>query len=278
MQPLFILAFDHRATFAKQLLGLPYPRLTSTQKQKVVELKKIVFEGFLHARKDLGNLRACALLIDEEFGTPIIRTAKGKRLSFAVSTEQSGQELFAFEYGTQFRAHLEKIKPTFAKALVRYNIQQKEDNKVQCARLKLLSDFCKKKQMGFILEILLTGRGPHLTQLSRTMKEILAQGVRPSVWKIEGLATPSAWRRTRTLTRAPIIALGRGEEEDRVESLLKIAAKSGVAQGFAIGRTIFAEPLERYLKKMIDRHTAIHEIAKNYLHFIQLWRILAHRT
>ncbi|MBI4133476.1 DUF2090 domain-containing protein, partial [Candidatus Uhrbacteria bacterium] len=115
-------------------------------------------------------------------------------------------------------------------------------------------------------------------QLVRTMKEIIASGTRPSVWKLEGLANPNDWRRVRALTRAPIIILGRGDEEDRVEALIKIGARSRVTQGFAIGRTIFAEPLERYLKKTISRHTALHEIAKNYLHFVQLWRTLAHRT
>lgn len=268
---LFVLAFDHRATFAKGLLSFPYPRLTAAQKKKVTALKQIVFDGFCHARDDVRVRRELAILIDEEFGAPVIRAAKRGGIPFAISTERSGQELFEFEYKSRFSAHLKKIRPTYAKALVRYDVRRKKDNALQRAQLKILSGFCKKSRMGLVLEILLTGRGPQLKQLEQTIKEMIAASIRPTVWKLEGLPTRAAWKEVRKLTRAPIIVLGRGEEEIRVEKLVEIAAQSGVTQGFAIGRTIFFEPLVAYLKKRIDRERAVREIAKNFIHFIELW-------
>lgn len=268
---IFILAFDHRATFSK-LLGYSYPNLTLTQKKKVSDLKKIVFDGFLHARDDIKESKHLSILIDEEFGSAIIRGAKAQKVPVALSTEKSGQDLFEFEYGERYGEHLKKFQPDSAKALVRYDVRRKKDNELQCSRLKTLSDFCKKNKLGLILEILLTGRGLQLAQLKQTMKEMIAAGIRPDVWKLEGLTKSADWKQIRKLTRKPIIVLGRGEEEDRVEELVEIAAASGATDGFAIGRTIFAVPLESYLKKQINRDTAVREIAKNFIHFVELWQ------
>ena len=35
--------------------------------------------------------------------------------------EQSGQAEFEFQYGEDFRSHIEAFDPTFSKVLVRYN-------------------------------------------------------------------------------------------------------------------------------------------------------------
>lgn len=271
MQNLFVLAFDHRATFAKQLLGYSYPRLTRSEREKVMELKRVVFDGFLDAWRALRRPDTLAVLVDEEFGTPVIRQAKRLGIQLAVPVEQSGQDVFDFEYGSRFGAHLKKIRPTFAKALVRYDVARRKDNRRERQRLLQLSEFCQKNKLGFMLEILLTGTGAHRAQLEQTMREMIEDGIHPTVWKLEGLPRAADWRRLRALTDTRLIMLGRGDSRGKVTRLLRSAQGSGVASGFAIGRTIFFEPLRKYLAKKITRTETVQQISKNYHLFINFW-------
>lgn len=271
MERLFVLPFDHRSTFVRDLLKDTYPPKAKVANQ-VKTLKGIVFEGFLQARRQSKNPSELAILIDEEFGDGIIKTAKKTGIKFAVSVEKSGQAIFTFEYGRSFGTHLKKIRPDFAKALVHYDTTKHEDNQIQLKRLKELSDFCQKQKLGLMMELLTAGPGGKVKQIETVMKEMLAAGIRPTLWKVEGLDRANDWRRLRQLTKMPIIVLGRGESKKFVSNWIALAAKSGQTNGFAIGRTIFYRALEDYLKKKIDRETAVKTIAKNYLNFLALWQ------
>ncbi|OGL76556.1 hypothetical protein A3B21_01320 [Candidatus Uhrbacteria bacterium RIFCSPLOWO2_01_FULL_47_24] len=271
MNDLFVLPFDHRASFAKNLLGFPYPKLSAAQKKQVIAMKQVVFDAFLIARKTVKNPNDLAILIDEEFGAPIIQAAKKQHIQFALSVEKSGQSVFDFEYGTQFGAHLLRSRPTWAKALVRYNTASVKENILQRKRLKILSDFCKKHRLGFILEVLLTKKGARLPQAKQMMQEMQHNGIIPTIWKLEGFEKAADWVRLKKITSSNLIMLGRGESKSQVEKWVKVAAQSGVVNGFAIGRTIFFKPLEDWRDKKIDRAAVVKQIADNYLYFINLW-------
>ncbi len=284
--PLFVLPFDHRATFAKELLGFHYPRLSPAQKKTVSDYKLIVWEGFLKARAqtsvipdparggqaDRGPTSELAILVDEEFGATILKDATRKKIPFALSVEKSGQQLFDFEYGKTFGAHIKKWKPAYAKALVRYNVQDTQGNRTQNTRLKILSGFCKKSGVPFMIEPLMTGTGSRFEQLAQTVKEMTAAGVSPALWKVEAMDTAAQWKQLRALTAAPIIFLGRGDTKAHVEKWLKTAAKSGTVDGFAIGRTIFLNALMDFRDKKLTRVQTVETIAKNLTYFINLWK------
>ena len=274
---LFVLPFDHRATFAKELLGFHYPRLSPAQKKTVSDYKHIVWEGFLKARTTLSSSRTrgsskLAILVDEEFGATILKDATRKKIPFALSVEKSGQQLFDFEYGKTFGAHIKKWKPAYAKALVRYNVQDTQGNRTQNTRLKILSGFCKKSGVPFMIEPLMTGTGSRFEQLAQTVKEMTAAGVSPALWKVEAMDTAAQWKQLRALTAAPIIFLGRGDTKAHVEKWLKTAAKSGTVDGFAIGRTIFLNALMDFRDKKLTRVQTVETIAKNLTYFINLWK------
>lgn len=270
MSKILILPFDHRSTFSKTLLDFDYPP-TKAQAKKVKAMKNVVWDAFLLARKHTADKSKLAILVDEEFGGDIIKKARKLKINFAVSTEKSGQEIFDFEHGADFGKYLLKVKPTFAKALVRYNPAQTKVNKEQLVRLKKLSDFCLKNKLGLMLELLVDGRGSKETVMERSMKQMLKAGIKPSIWKLEGLENAADWKKIDLFTKVDIVVLGRGETKKEVENWITEAAKSGIVDGFAIGRTIFFKPLEEYRDKKINRKEAAEKIAKNYLNFIALW-------
>jgi 5-dehydro-2-deoxygluconokinase len=68
-----------------------------------------------------------------------------------------------------------------------------------------------------------------------------------------------------------IVILGRAGSKQVVSQWLKTAAKFKEIIGFAVGRTIFYGPLEKWRDKKIDKKQAIGLIANNFQYFINLW-------
>src|SRR5207244_11622794 len=99
-------------------------------------------EGFFEAVEDGATKEFCGLLVDEQFGADIARTAKKEGFNFAMPSEKSGQDEYDFQYGEDFGAHIEEFDPTFSKVLVRYNPEGDTGmNERQTARLKRLGDW-----------------------------------------------------------------------------------------------------------------------------------------
>src|SRR6201996_8517534 len=135
---LFMLAFDHRKSI-RPLFGIedePGPEGAA----RISAAKELVYEGLLSAAPRLPSGARPGLLVDEEFGTPVLERAQTEDVVAAVAVERSGQAEFQFEY-EDFAARLERLRPELAKALVRYNAGgDRALNDRQLERLKVLSD------------------------------------------------------------------------------------------------------------------------------------------
>ncbi len=291
--PLYVLPFDHRSTFAKGLLDLGYP-VKESDKKKVTLYKKIVFDGFQESQKHSYCAQCLAILVDEEFGLPIIKQAKKNGLNFFMPVEKSGQDIFKFEYGTKFKDHLLKYKPTFAKALIRYNPANKKANAEQRKRLKQLVDFCDQAEIKLMIEPLVPATKAQLKkckgnvrtydkkmrpEMARQMiKELYDNKIVPDVWKIEAMENKQEWKKLSEVVRGSrmtrnvgIIVLGRGADASQVNKWIKTAASTGLVNGFAVGRTVFMEALEEYRDKKIKRDEAVQKISQNFMGLIDLW-------
>jgi myo-inositol catabolism protein IolC len=271
MDRLFVLPFDHRSTFTTSLFGFEYPLKTLAQKKAVKDMKKVVFDAFVLAHNQYKNSEDMAILVDEEFGSSIIKDAQNNMIQLIVSVERSGQLFFQFEHGNNFGIHLKHLKPTYAKALIRYDASQKIGNEIQNKRLKRFNDFCAQNDIKWMLEPLMTGNGDKFRQIKITVQQMKSYGINPDIWKVEGLKNIKQWKELYKLTNTDLIVLGRGESKKMVESWIKTAASSGVVKGFAIGRTVFFDVLEDLRDKKITRSQAVQKIANNYLHFIRLF-------
>ena len=119
-KPLYILPFDHRATFQTKMFGWK-GTLTSAQSEAITAAKRVIYDGFKAALEAGVPKEKAGILVDEQFGSEILRDAARNGFSTAYTVEKSGQEEFDFEYGEEFARHIEAFNPTFAKVLVRYN-------------------------------------------------------------------------------------------------------------------------------------------------------------
>ena len=96
---LYILAFDHRGTLTKGLLGVDERPPTHDEIDRVSSMKDIIFDGFLEAQNKGINGGDPAILVDESFGIQVQQKAKEMGIKFAAPVEKSGQKIFDFEYG-----------------------------------------------------------------------------------------------------------------------------------------------------------------------------------
>jgi len=290
---LFILAFDHRGSFQKKFFGIagaPNVEETAT----IADAKAVIYEGFQKAIAGGAPRDAAGLLVDEQFGADIVRSAKAKGLTFAMPVEKSGQNEFDFQYGGEFGKHIEEFDPTFNKVLVRYNTEgDKEMNDRQAALLKELSDWLHGNDRKFLFELLVPAEEAQLAQVGgdsdrfdkelrpalmrKAIVELLAAGIEPDIWKIEGIdkredcETISAATRDGGRDGVVCVVLGRGADDTAVDHWLRQGAGVPGYVGFAIGRTIWWDPLKAFVDGTLPREEASEQISKNYLRFIDVY-------
>jgi 5-dehydro-2-deoxygluconokinase len=291
---LYVLPFDHRASFETKMFGLEAPP-TPEETAKIADAKRVIYDGFLSAiARGLPSRDAC-VLVDEQFGAAILRDASARGYATAIPAEKSGQDEFEFEYGDDFAQHIESFRPTFCKVLVRYNPDGDPDvNRRQHMRLKRLSDYLRgKSQSRFLFELLVPPEKVQLDQfggdrraydlnlrpalMAQTIQQLQNAQVEPDVWKVEGLDRREdcerivATARRGGRNRVGCIVLGRGADDAQVRQWLKTAASVPGFVGFAVGRTDFWEPLVAWRSGRIERPAAVALIAQRYREFADLF-------
>jgi 5-dehydro-2-deoxygluconokinase len=293
-KPLYILPFDHRGSFQTQMFGWK-GTLTAEQTAEIASAKRVIYDGFKAAIAAGVSKDKAGILVDEQFGAAILREAAAEGYSTSCPAEKSGQDEFTFEHGEDFAAHIQAFRPTFSKVLVRYNPEgDKVLNQRQSARLKRLSDYLhgSSKSM-FMFDLLVPPTPPQLERVNgdkeaydrelrpqlmvAAIKQLQSAQVEPDVWKIEGLdriedcAKIVVTARRGGRTRVGCIILDRGEDESKVREWLATAARVPGFIGFALGRTVFWEPLMKFQKKTITREDAVATIAERYRSFAEVF-------
>jgi|SRR3989344_405731 len=289
---LLVLPFDHRGSLLKKLFGVEGRKPTAQEAAEYASLKEMVYEGFLESVKMGVPKDRAAVLVDEEFGAKILKDAKSKGFMTAMPNERSGQDEFDFEHA-DFQKHIKNIDPTIVKVLVRYNPEADgEANERQLVRLKKICDFAHEINKKFMFELLVPATEQQLQSVNGNkskydfelrpklmvgaMEEIQNAGVEPDIWKLEGVEriedSKNLVKQAKMDGReAGIITLGRGEDPEKVKEWLKVGAKVNGIIGFAVGRTVFWEPMKLLHEKKISRKEASMQVATNYKMLVDLW-------
>jgi myo-inositol catabolism protein IolC len=175
---------------------------------------------------------------------------------------------------------------------VRYNPEgDKALNQRQSARLKALSDYLHSENRSFFMfELLVPAEKEQLDAVNgdkkiydleirprlmvKAIEQLQDAGVEADVWKIEGLDRREDCEKIVTAARRSgrnkvgCIVLGRGEDDKKVHEWLTTAAQTSGFIGFAVGRTVFWEPLVAMRDKKISRDAAVAEVARRYQAFV----------
>jgi len=283
---LYILAFDHRGSFEK-MVG---------DAERVPGAKTLIWDGFKRAVEQGAPKEFAGVLVDGQYGPDVAREAKAGGYKLAMPVEKSGQNEFDFEYGDAFGEKIEEFDPDFTKVLVRYNPEgDAAMNERQAAKLRRLSEWLHERHRKFLFELLVPAEAAQLESVGgsderydtelrpQLMMEAILQlqngGVEPDIWKIEGISDREACNEIATLARregrdrVSCIVLGRGASDDKVDEWLRAGAGLPGYEGFAIGRSIFAESVKAYAADPdgFDRDAAVEKIARSYRRFIDVY-------
>ena len=295
LEDLYILAFDHRGTITKGLLGIEGREPTEEEAKKVSELKQIIFDGFLKANESGITGGEPAILVDETFGLEIQQKAKEMNIKFAAPVEKSGQKVFDFEYGNQYGEKINEVGADFVKILVRWNPDDDEGTReTQGNRVKELSDWLSKNDKKFLLEFLVPATEEQLASVEndqarydseirpklavKVVQEMRERGADPDIWKIEGLETVedcekvAAAIKTGDRENVMAVVLGRGASDEKVNEWLRAGSSVDGYRGFAIGRSIFWNALKGYHEGEKTKDEAVEEIAESYLGFLSVYQ------
>ncbi|HWX87080.1 MAG TPA: DUF2090 domain-containing protein, partial [Solirubrobacteraceae bacterium] len=272
---LYILAFDHRGSFQKKFFGIegePDPEQTAM----IADAKHLIFEGLQRAVAEGANPSVTGVLVDEQFGGSVPEETRAQGLKLAMPAERSGQNMFDFQYGEEFGEHIERFDPDFTKVLVRYNPDgDGAENKEQLGKLKRLSDWLHSKERKFLFELLVPAEASQLESVDssterydaelrpalmrRAIAEIQGAGIEVDIWKIEGVDERAdcemlaAQARSGGRDGVVCVVLGRGADDAKVDHWLEQAAPVDGFVGFAIGRSIWWDPLKAYVDGKIER-------------------------
>lgn len=289
---LLVLPFDHRNSFYQKLFGIQGAP-SAAETKTIASFKNIIFDGFEKAVATGLPREKMGVLVDEQFGSDVIAQAHKKKITLCICVEKSGQDEFDFEY-KDYKAHIEKAAPDLVKVLVRYNPEgDPEMNKRQSGRLAELSRYLDESGRKYMFELLVPATQAQLDKckgdknlfdveirpslMVRAIQELQAAGVEPDVWKLEGLNRKSDCEKVCDAARAGgrsnvgCIVLGRGENEAKVREWLQVGANVRGVIGFAVGRTVFWEPLKSHKEGKMTREQAVDQIAKTYGSLVKLW-------
>src|SRR5436189_4077824 len=292
---LYILAFDHRGSFQKKWFGLG-DEITQEDTDRITDAKTLIYEGLELALRQGAEPSLTGALVDEQFGGDVPRRAKEHGIRLAMPVEKSGQNEFDFQYGDDFGAHIEKFDPDFSKVLVRYNPDDPdtEMNRRQLERLKRLADWLHDNGRKFLFELLVPATDAQLEQcggdsdrydselrpelMRRAIADIQDAGIEVDIWKIEGVEQRAdceilvAQARAGGRDEVVCVVLGRGADDKKVDHWLAQAAPVEGFVGFAIGRSIWGDPLKQFLSGDLEREAASDQIGRNYVRFVRVYQ------
>jgi myo-inositol catabolism protein IolC len=282
-EPLFILAMDHRASFGKDVFGIT-GEWSPTDLTRMRQAKALIYEGLRHVAGRVPSGRE-GVLVDEDLGAEVARTAKSDGVVLLMPIEKSGSRVFELEFGDQFAEHVEAFDPDFFKLLVRFNpLDDESMRRTQIDRLAMVSQWAERTNRRWIIELLVPPTPEQLaahadqagfdaqerpTLTAQVIAELYAGAVYPTIWKLEGYETESgadivlAAVAAETDHRAVCIVLGRDAPLSQVEHWLAVGARCDFV-GFAVGRTIWEDSLRQHLAGTLSGEGLVDAVAENY--------------
>jgi myo-inositol catabolism protein IolC len=281
---------DHRASFEKELFNV-HDKPSHDDIARMRDAKVLIYEGLRHVAGSV-RLGREAVLVDEDYGADVAHRAKSDGVVLLMPIEKSGSRVFELEYGDHFADHVETFDPDFFKTLVRYNPLDDDDlRRTQITRLGAVSEWAERSSRRWLVELLVPPTAEQLathgnrdefdrearpTLTAQVIAELQDGGIYPTIWKLEGYETPAAADlvlaavAAETAHPAACIVLGRDAPLKRVEHWLTVAAGQQFV-GFAVGRTIWEEPLRQFLEGEFSTDHVVQVVADNYATLIDTY-------
>ncbi len=267
-------AIDHRMQLEQMADEAGAPR------ERLHTLKRLAVEA---AVKIAAGRDGFGMLIDGTYGREALFRAADHNLWIGRPVELPGSRPLDFEGGGSLGAKLIEwpISHTIKCLCFMHPDDAAELNARQDRDLLRLQDAARKIGRELLVEII-AGKNGDLGD--RTVADVIARlyglGLKPDWWKLESQPSAAAWQAIAAVIAEQdplcrgIMLLGLDAPEDQLIEAFKLAAACPAVKGFAVGRTIFAEPAREWLAGRIDDIEVTARMAARFGALVKAWDAL----
>ncbi len=267
-----IFAFDHRMQLEEMAdqFGVGHDRIGVF---KTLCLRAV--EQVAQGRPGYG------LLCDSRLGREALYHAAGQGLWIGHPVEWPGSRPLTLEpeLGADFGGLSEWPLEHVVKVLCFYHPDDPETLKTeQEATVTRLFAAARRNRLEFLLEVIPSRVGPVQDDTTAgIIQRFYDIGIYPDWWMLEPFRTDAAWQlacaaitRNDPHTRG-VVVLGLDAPVAELHDSFVKAARHDLVKGFAIGRTIFAEPARAWLSGAITDAEAVDDMAGRYMSLCAVW-------
>lgn len=221
------------------------------------------------------------VLLDGRFGRQGLERAADHPYWIGRPIEQSGSRPLAFDGAADVGSTLRTWPQNHVvKCLVRYHPDDPEElRRRQEERVVCLASACRETRHELLLEVIASPYGTiERDTTARVLERMYDLGIRPDWWKLEPSEQPDAWAAIQDTVhrRDPwcrgVLVLGLASDPESLAAAFQAAAPFELVRGFAVGRTIFAEPARRRLGGEIGDAETVAALAANLAAVVAAWR------
>ncbi|MBV1707385.1 MAG: 5-dehydro-2-deoxygluconokinase [Hyphomicrobiales bacterium] len=266
------LAIDHRAQLEKIADDAGAPR------EKINKFKELAVDAALQVA---GGRPGFGMLLDSTYGREALFRAEGTGLWLGRPVEEPGSRPLDFEGGGSLAAMLvDWPQAHVIKCLCFYHPDDPAELRARQEReLLRLADAARALSRPLLVEIIASKHGAvDALTVARVLSRLYSLGIRPDWWKLEAQGSEAAWQQIAAvigendpLCRG-ILLLGLEAPEAELDAAFRQAAPCDLVKGFAVGRTIFAEPAEQWLQGRIDDAAATKLMRDSFARLVAMWQ------
>jgi 5-dehydro-2-deoxygluconokinase len=269
---LMALAIDHRAQLEKIADDSGAPR------ERIGAFKRLAVDA---AAKVAAGRPGFGMLLDGKYGREALFRAADHGFWIGRPVEEPGARPLDFEFGGSLGAKLiEWPVGHTIKCLCFYHPDDSTEMKAKQEReLLRLYDAARTIGRELLVEIIAGKNGPiDDTTVARVIERLYEIGIKPDWWKLESQPNAAAWANIARAIDAHdplcrgIVLLGLEAPEEDLASAFQIARRCAWVKGFAVGRTIFAEPAQAWFAGAIGDDEAVRRMADSFARLCEAWR------
>ncbi|WP_020593399.1 bifunctional 5-dehydro-2-deoxygluconokinase/5-dehydro-2-deoxyphosphogluconate aldolase [Kiloniella laminariae] len=268
---LMAFAIDHRSQLEEmaERAGAS-PDKISEIKQLAVRAAARVADG----RPDYG------MLLDSTYGTKALYDAAKHPLWIGRPVELPGSRPLDFDQIRDLGSHLSEWPVNHViKCLCFYHPNDPADLREQQEQSLLrLYEAARRVGRELLIEIIAGKHGALKDDtIPIAMRRFYDLGIKPDWWKLEPQTSKTAWQNIGAVIAENdrycrgIVLLGLEAPEEELKAAFASAISSTWVKGFAVGRTIFAQAAEAWLKGEISDEEAINDMENRFRRLTDAW-------
>jgi 5-dehydro-2-deoxygluconokinase len=272
-QPDQLLAFaiDHRAQLETMADEAGAPR------ERIGAFKRLAVDA---AARVAAGRPGFGMLLDDTYGRDALFDAAKHPLWIGRPVEQPGSRPLRFEAGPDLGSRLIEWPVTHTiKCLLFYHPDDDPWlNAEQRRNLCGLYDAARRLGRELLIEIIASkGGAVGSDTVARVLAELYDLGVKPDWWKLEPQGSSEAWAAIGEVVARKdawcrgIVMLGLEAPEADLRRAFRAAADVPMVRGFAVGRTIFADPARAWLAGELDDAAATDDMAERFGRLVAIW-------